>query len=429
MTNTKVLYYFKEQLEWLETRSYLALEKWVLSMLRDNESYPLFISFDAITPSGILQDFFERSKNNDFKSKLKRIIIDLVSDWRMDRDPDTMLFELTILVGHLSIARARSKLLSLVKEGYLRNRKYRDIDLHFHLLRVLAGLKLSTDLKLIIQRDFDSPSYAPILFTSSWLLSEKGFFFTIELLDRFIDLHKKYPHQMEFYPPMRAFLKRFGGSNLQKYYKMIKNKLRPENVRYFRDCLEETGFDTHFIEDPKDREKRGVKKKYPPVAPQLQYVRAPTPEYDALATLKESSAEIFKLMGFEVELNRKIANHTIDFFAKRKKSFTPSYECWICICDTANRNVSKNTVDDFVAVWEPVKKELQKQTCEDCQTMIISGKGFTKTAIQAAKTQKIVLKTYNQLFFDLTAFHNHQIKLTQDFETLRQIKTVEGKAS
>lgn len=241
MTKTKVLYYFKEQLEWLETRGYPALEKWILSMLLNNDSYPLFISLDAITPSTILQDFFERSKNNDFKSNLKRIIIGLINDWRMDRDPDTILFELSILVGHLSITKARSKLLSLVKEGYLRNRKCRGIDLHFHLLRVLAGLKLSTDLKLVIQRDFDSPVYAPILFTSSWLLSERGFFFTIELLDRFIDLHKKYPRQMEFYPPMRTFLKRFGVSNLQKYYKMIKNKLSPENVRYFRNCLEELG--------------------------------------------------------------------------------------------------------------------------------------------------------------------------------------------
>jgi hypothetical protein len=418
MTKTKVLYYFNEQLEWLETRRYPALEKWVLSMLHDNESYPLFISFDSITPSGILQDFFERSKNNDFKSNIKRIIIDLVNDWRMDRDPDTMLFELTILVGHLSITRARLKLLSLVKEGYLRNRKCRGIDLHFHLLRVLAGLKLSADLKLIIQRDFDSPAYAPILFTSSWLLSEKGFFFTIELLDRFIDLHKKYPRQMEFYPPLRTFLKRLGESNLQKYYKMIKNKLRPENVRYFRDCLEETGFDTHFIEDPEYKEKRGVTKKYPPVAPQLQYVRAPTPEYETLATLKESSSEIFKLMGFEVEFNRQIANHTIDLFAKRKKSFTPSYECWICRCDTANRKLTKKSIDDFSAVWEPVKKELQNQTNDDCQTMIISGKGFTKAAIEAAQKQKIVLKTYNQLLSDLNTFYSHQKPLIRDLDAL-----------
>jgi hypothetical protein len=418
MTKTKVLYYFNEQLEWLETRRYPALEKWVLSMLRDNESYPLFISFDAITPSGILQDFFERSKSNDFKSKLKRIIIDLVNDWRMDRDPDTMLFELTILVGHLNIARARSKLLSLVKEGYLRNRKCHDVDLHFHLLRVLAGLKLSSDLKLVIQRDFDSPAYAPILFTTSWLLSEKGFFFTIELLDRFIDLHKKYPRQMEFYPAMRSFLKRFGGTNLQKYYKMIKNKLSPGNVRYFHDCLEETGFDIHFIEESEDREERGGTTIYHPLTSQLEFVRAPTPGYDALAALKESSAEIFKLMGFEVELNYKIDDRVIDLFAKRKKSFTPSFECWICKCDTTNRKVNKKTVDDFSAVWEPVKKELQKQSNDDYHPMIISGKGFTKTAIKAAKIQNIVLKTYNHLLSDLNTFYSLQKPLIRDLDAL-----------
>jgi hypothetical protein len=237
-------------------------------------------------------------------------------------------------------------------------------------------------------------------------------------LDRFIDLHKKYPQQMEFYPPLRTFLKRFGKSNLQKYYKMIKDKLSPKNVGYFLDCLEETGFGIHFIEDPEDREKMKVTKNYPPTAPQLQYVRAPTPGYDPLATLKESSAEIFKLMGFEVELNRKIADHPIDIFAKRKKSFTTSYECWVCRCDTTNRKVSKKTVNDFYAVWEPVKKELEKQTCENCQAMIISGKGFTKTAIEAANEQNIVLKTYNDLLSDLNTFYAHQKPLIQDLDVL-----------
>jgi hypothetical protein len=250
MAKNKVFYYFNEQLEWLESRSNPALKKWILGLLRDNESYPLFISLDTAYPSQIIQGFVERSKNDDFRSRVKQIIIDLVNEWQIDKAPDMMLFELAILVGHLSIAGARSKLLSLVKEGYLRNRQYRGIDLHFHLLRVLAGLKLSTDLKLVIQRDFDSPAYAPILFTSSWLLSDDGYFLAIDLLDRFIDLHRQYPREMEFYPTMRAFLKRFGEANLKKYYDYIINKLSYENIHDFEECLKETGYRMNSIEDP-----------------------------------------------------------------------------------------------------------------------------------------------------------------------------------
>jgi len=277
MVKNKALYYFSEQLVWLEACSHPAFKKWILGMLLENDSYPLLISLDTISPAEILQDFFERSNNKDFKSKMEQIIIELVNNWRMDKDPDMMLLELSILVGHLSISAARSKLLSLVKEGYLKNRECRGIDLHFHLLRVLAGLKLSADLKLIIQRDFDSPTYAPILFASSWLLSEDGYFLAIDLLDRFIDLHKKYPRQMEFYPPIGSFLKSLGESNLQKYQQTIIDKLSPGNVGCFLECLEKNGFDIDSIESPEDREKREHAKNYPS---KLQYVSAPKAEYE-----------------------------------------------------------------------------------------------------------------------------------------------------
>jgi hypothetical protein len=211
-----------------------------------------------------------------------------------------------------------------------------------------------------------------------------------------------------------ALINEYGKKEVIKKFKEIKSKLSFEQKKAVNHAFTESDYPPVYKLD----EKPGKKIQYTPAPPQLQYVRAPTPAYDALATLKESSAEIFKLMGFEVELNRKIADRTIDLFAKRKKNFTPSYECWICMCDTANRKVSKNTIDDFFAVWEPVKKESKKQTDDDCQAMIISGKGFTKTALKAAQTQKIVLKTYNQLLSDLNTFYSFQKPLIQDLDAL-----------
>jgi hypothetical protein len=201
---------------------------------------------------------------------------------------------------------------------------------------------------------------------------------------------------------------------IYRMFKKIETRLSKEQKEAVNNALKEAGCDPVYEPDAA----AGKEVEYIPAPPKLEYVRAPTSGYEALATLKESSAEIFKLMGFEVELNRKIADQTIDLFAIRKKSFTPSYECWICRCDISNRKVSKKTVNDFYAVWEPVKKELQIQTNDDCQTMIISGKGFTKTAIEAAKTQKIVLKTYNQLLSDLNTFYSHQKPLIKDLNAL-----------
>jgi hypothetical protein len=239
--------------------------------------------------------------------------------------------------------------------------------------------------------------------------------YSINILFKHIGiLIDRFKGQFELVLAVESLFDDYDPKKIYSMFKKIESRLSKEQKEAVNNAFKEAGYDPVYGADAAAEKEL----KYIPAPPQLQYVRAPTPEYDALAALKESSAEIFKLMGLEVELNRKIANHTIDLFAKRKKSFTPSYECWICKCDTANRKVSKNTVDDFSALLEPVKKELQKQTHDDCQTMIISGKGFTKTAIETAKTKKIVLKTYNQLLSDLNSFYSHQKPLIQDLDAL-----------
>lgn len=237
-----VLYDFAEQCEWLENRSYRDLKEWFQSLLRDSDTDPLFISMSTASPAGIIQGFYERSDDRSFKGRVKRIIVELIDEWRLSRDSDEVLFGLSALVGHICIARARWKLLSLAKEGYLRGRSCRGVDLHFHLLRVLAGLKLSMDLKLLISRDFDNPAYAPILFVSSWLLGENGYSLAIDLLDRFISLHRKNPREMEFHQPLRKFLDSFGEANLEKHFGKIIDALNLNNIKYFLNSLDEIGY-------------------------------------------------------------------------------------------------------------------------------------------------------------------------------------------
>lgn len=239
----KVLYGFYEQLNWLETLSYNSLETWMLGFVKEDNSYPILISTDSVSPFDHIRNFFEVSKNSAFKKKIKKVIVESIASWRLSIDEDSELFELSSLVSLLCISnkKARSKLLTLVKEGNLQGRHYRGIDLHFHVLRVLAGLKLSIDLKSLINRDFDNPAYAPILFTSCWLLSEKGYFLAIDLLDRFIDLYKKFPGEMDFHSPFETFIESFGKKNLKKHFNKIITKLSRKNTRFFLDALEEIG--------------------------------------------------------------------------------------------------------------------------------------------------------------------------------------------
>ena len=65
-------------------------------------------------------------------------------------------------------------------------------------------------------------------------------------------------------------------------------------------------------------------------------------------SFEEKTAEVFKLMGFEVELNRRIAGNEIDILIK-KKSFGKHYDYYICECKAWDRNVGLRLLTN---TWE-----------------------------------------------------------------------------
>ena len=397
--------------------SYEELKNWIWSRLHGDDDYFSIYEGHETNLSDFLADAFHHIKNKTFRENFLEILGDLVSDLRkysptgIEQDKD-YIYELLTLCGSIKKFNDATTLYKLAKSGEFKPYKLRDTDLHLVLLTTLLSYRIGGNYRFWIEQmqDDSNKYYTNAAF---YALLKHGFRLDI-LFDHIGTFIDRFKGGIELVFGIEALFDDYEPKKIYRMFKKIETRLSHEQKEAVNNAFKEAGYDPVY--EPAAAAEKELK--YIPAPPQMQYVQAPTPAYDTLATLKESSAEIFKLMGFEVELNRKIADRVIDLFSKRKKNFTPSYECWICLCDTANRKVSKKTVDDFSAVWEPVEKELQKQTNDDCQAMIISGKGFNKTAIQAAKIQKIVLKTYNHLLSDLNNFYSHQKPLIQDLDAL-----------
>jgi hypothetical protein len=397
--------------------SYEDLKNWIHSRLHGDDDYFSIYEGYETNLSGFLADAFHHIKNKTFRENFLEILGDLVSELRkysptgIEQDKD-YIYELLSLCGSIKKFNDKSTLYKLAKSGKFKPFKLRDTDLHLVLLTTLLSYRIGGNYRFWIEQmqDDSNKYYTNAAF---YALLEQGFSLDI-LFDHIGTFIDRFKGGIELVFGIEALFDDYEPKKIYSVFKKIESRLAKEQKEAVNNAFKEAGYDPVYEPDAA-AEKELI---YIPTPPQLQYVRAPTPGYDALASLKESSAEIFKLMGFEVELNRKIADRIIDLFAKRKKNFTPAYECWICKCDTTNLKVNKNTVDDFSAVWEPVKKELQKQTNDDCHPMIISGIGFTKTAIEAANIQNIVLKTYNQLLSDLNTFYSLQKPLIRDLNAL-----------
>jgi hypothetical protein len=395
--------------------TFAELKQWIKKRLHGQDEYfPLYLG-DEPNFSEFLIDTFHHIEEEKFRDNFIEILGKLTGDLlKLTRkeieNSRNYIIELLKLCGNIRQFANKDHLLEIAVIGKFKGINVdEETDLHADLLTTLAAYKIVGTYEFWIKqlRDDSDRYYA-----------NPAFYALIDNLDRlfkhidiFID---KFQGDIELEWGIEALINEYGKKEIVKRFMRLNSKLSIDQKKAVNHAFIEIDENPVYkVDTAGDKEFQ-----YTPAPPQLQYVRAPTPGYDALKNLKESSAEIFKLMGFEVEINHKIADRTIDLFAKRKKSFTPSYECWICRCDNTNRKVSKKTVNDFYAVGEPVKKEMQKQTCENCQSMIISGKDFNKTAIEAAKTQKIVLKTYNQLLSDLNTFYSRQKPLILDLAAL-----------
>jgi hypothetical protein len=397
--------------------SYEELANWIQSRLQGEDDYFSIYLGHELNLSGFLTDAFHHIKNKKFRVNFLEILGDLVKQLKKYNPKEIeenkeYIYELLCLCSGIKQFEDQVTLIELAESARFKKTRVYDTDLHLALLTTLSSYRIGGNYRFWIKQmqDESNKYYANAAFYA--FLNNR---YSLNILFKHIGiLIDRFKGQFELVLAVESLFDDYEPKKIYSMFNKIESRLSHEQKEAVNNAFKEAGY------DPVYETHAAVEKelKYIPAPPQLEYVRAPTPEYDPLAALKESSAEIFKLMGFEVEINREISDRVIDLFAQRKKNFIPLYECWICKCDTTNRKVNKKTVDDFSTLWEPVKKELQKQTNDDCYPMIISGKGFTKTAIEAAKIQNIFLKTYNQLLSDLNTFYSLQKPLIRDLDAL-----------
>ena len=137
-------------------------------------------------------------------------------------------------------------------------------------------------------------------------------------------------------------------------------------------------------------------------------------------SFEEKTAEVFKLMGFEVELNkeRETAGNEIDIFLKKKKTLGNKYEYYVCECKYWKDKVGKDIVNQFNWAREGVKKKLEKDNlARDCDAIMVAPKGFTEPAREAADTFGIILYTYDELLSELMDFDKYLTDLILKFES------------
>jgi hypothetical protein len=403
--------------------NYDELADWINARLHGYDKYfPVYLGHE-LNLSGFLIDAFHHIKDKKFRYDFIEILGDLTKQLKgfnkkQVKDSREYISELLVLCGNIKQFENKDFLLEIAVSG-----KFKGIimdeetDLHSALLSTLASYRISGILDFWLAQLYDD---------SNKYYANPAFYALMDNLDRlfehigvFID---RFDGEVELVLGLSALIDEYGSKEVIDRFKQIESKLSLEQKETVNNALIELDYNGIFkLEAAPDK-----KVKYEVLPPRLQYIGMPTPEYKAYPreSLKEKTAEIFKLMGFDVEVNRNIAGHLIDIFLKKKKSIGNRYECWICLCisssDKAKKRVGKTEIDRLYSLREPVKKELEKQTgicCDDCQAIIVSEIGFTRGAIESARAFGIELKTLEQLFSGLKEFHSSRKQLSQNFET------------
>lgn len=94
-------------------------------------------------------------------------------------------------------------------------------------------------------------------------------------------------------------------------------------------------------------------------------------------SFEEKTGEIFKLKGFDVELDAQIAGFQVDILIKKRKSIGKLYEYYVCECKNWASKVDQDVVTKAHALRETARVELKAKNCE---AIIVSESGFSNRA-------------------------------------------------
>lgn len=124
--------------------------------------------------------------------------------------------------------------------------------------------------------------------------------------------------------------------------------------------------------------------------------------YDKAKEFDEKTATLFRLMGYEAEVNKTIKGSQIDICLIRRDQIESHR--YIVECKDWERNVDKKTVDEFENNLKSVKTDDEYNAC---RAIIVAKTGFTKEAKEYAKSINVTLKTYEELLNGIINFERY----------------------
>ncbi len=133
-------------------------------------------------------------------------------------------------------------------------------------------------------------------------------------------------------------------------------------------------------------------------------------------SFEEKTGEIFKLKGFDVEIDAQIGGFQVDILIKKRKSIGKQYEYYVCECKNWASKVDQDVVTKSHTTRETARAVLKTKNCE---AIIVSESGFTNKAKLTAGEIGIELYTYDELLSELMDFDTYLSSLIQNFESSR----------
>jgi len=384
----------QETIDKMLSFNYKESADWIRSRLHGDDKYfPVFEGYES-NLSKFLTEAFYNIKEERFRNNFLEIMDDLATElWSYTKNDDYIkenqeyIYELLSLCGRIGEFKRKSMLYRIALSGKLKGFYAFDKDLHLMLLRALASYSVAGDCEFWIDqmKDDSNKYYANAAFYA--LLNGKyDPDVLFDHMDIFID---RFQGEIDLILGIKALMNDYDPREIFKRFKGIDDRLTPVQKDAVNNVFSEMKYSKPYKISPKIARER-EKVVYAPLKPVVSMVGEEKVTYVAAKTLPGKAGEIFKRMGFDIEMNREIAGHAIDLLIKKKKSFGDKYECYVCKCVEGKRKVEKNEIDVFLAVREAVSRE-------GCDAIIIAEKGFTKNALKLASEKGIILKTLEEL--------------------------------
>jgi hypothetical protein len=406
--------------------NYEELARWVKSRLHGDDKYfPIYEGYET-NLSEFLTETYENIRDEKFRDNFLEILDDLTNElWgysteEVKKEAD-YIYELLSLCAGIKHFDNTPPLYRAAVSGKFKGIDAFDLDLHQLLLTTLASLNVTGDCEFWIEQmqDDSNKYYANAAFYA--LLNRK---YSLDILFRYIDIFiDRFKGEIALELGIQALVKDYGKEEIIGRFKGIDEILSWEQKEAVNSALVESNYDPVYrLESQRDPVSRRAV-----IYANIEKVSQSAPKYETTTLAQEKAIQMLRDMGYTEKLDRRIAGHSIDIFFTINKDIKNEYEgkgfaCLACFFDEEDRKVGKNKIKRLgpvkQAIWNELQKESNRDRCDDLELIVISQEGFTRGAIETAKTYGIMLRTLGQLFDELMKFEKSRKKLVHDYKPM-----------